>query len=108
VHLKPPGATVAALDGTYSIYSGVDHLGTVGKAAPGLFAQEGRCWRMVYENVAGHAGRCPEPVTWAGRWKFLMAVDQLLRQTDLRAASRAARMVPGLRALNLDRAPIGR
>jgi catechol 2,3-dioxygenase-like lactoylglutathione lyase family enzyme len=40
--------------------------------------------------------------------EFLMAVDQLLRQTDLRAASRAALMVPGLRALNLDRAPIGR
>ena len=26
---------------------------------------------MVYENVAGHAGHCPEPVAWVGRWKFL-------------------------------------
>jgi hypothetical protein len=42
---------------TYSIYSGVDHLGTVGKVAPGLFGQEGRCWRMVYENAAGHESR---------------------------------------------------
>jgi hypothetical protein len=26
---------------------------------------------MVYENVAGHGGHCPEPVAWVGRWKFL-------------------------------------
>jgi hypothetical protein len=41
------------------------------RVAPGLFAQEGRCWRMVYENVAGHGGHCGEPVAWVGRWKFL-------------------------------------
>jgi hypothetical protein len=45
---------------TYSIYSGVDHLGTVGKVALGLFAQKGRCWRMVYENPVGQAGHCME------------------------------------------------
>ena len=67
----PPGATVGALDSTYSIYSGVDHLGTVGKVAPGLFAQEGQCWRMVYANPVGHGTHCMEPVTWVGRWKFL-------------------------------------
>ncbi len=39
----------------FAIYGGVDHRGTVGKVAPGLFAQEGRCWRMVYENPVGHA-----------------------------------------------------
>jgi hypothetical protein len=49
---------------TYSIYSSVDHLGVVGQVAPGIFAQEGRCWRMVYENAAGHGGHCMEPVTW--------------------------------------------
>jgi hypothetical protein len=32
----------------FAIYGGVDHRGTVGKVAPGLFAQEGRCWRMVF------------------------------------------------------------
>jgi hypothetical protein len=39
--------------------------------APGLFAQEGRCWRMVHRNVAGHGTHCMEPVAWVGRWKFL-------------------------------------
>ena len=27
----------------FAIFGGVDHRGTVGKVAPGLFAQEGRC-----------------------------------------------------------------
>jgi hypothetical protein len=53
-----------------SIYSGIDQLGIIGTVAPGIFAQEGRCWRMVYENAAGHAGHCERPVTWTGRWKF--------------------------------------
>jgi hypothetical protein len=47
---------------TYSIYSGVDNLGTVGKVAPGLFAQEGRCWRTIYENPVGQGGHRMEPV----------------------------------------------
>ncbi|MGO8863289.1 MAG: hypothetical protein ACLQRH_21380 [Acidimicrobiales bacterium] len=46
----------------YSIYSGVDQLGIVGQVAPGIFAQEGRCWCFVYENPAGQAGRCMAPV----------------------------------------------
>ena len=54
----------------FAINPGVDHRDTIGKVAPGLFAQEGRCWRMVYENAAGHGTHCPEPVTWVGRWKF--------------------------------------
>jgi hypothetical protein len=55
----------------FAIYGGVDHRHTVGKVAPGLFAQEGRCWRMVYENPVGQSGHCMEPVAWVGRWKFL-------------------------------------
>jgi hypothetical protein len=38
---------------TYWIYDGTDENG-IGKVAPGLFAQEGRCWRMIYENPVGH------------------------------------------------------
>jgi hypothetical protein len=56
---------------SFAINPGIDHRNTIGKVAPGIFAQEGRCWRFVYENVAGHAGHCPEPVEWVGRWKFL-------------------------------------
>ena len=56
---------------TFSIYGGVDHRGTVGKAAPGIFAQEGRCWRMVYANPVGHGTHCMQPVAGVGRWKFL-------------------------------------
>ena len=77
-----------AVDSTYSIYSGVDHLGTVGKVAPGLFAQEGRCWRMVYEKPVGQGGHCMEPVTWVGRWNILDGLDQ---GVELRAARRRAR-----------------
>jgi hypothetical protein len=46
-------------------------MGMIGEVAPGLFAQEGRCWRMVYENPVGQGGHCPEPVRWVGRWKLL-------------------------------------
>jgi hypothetical protein len=38
---------------TYRIYDGTDENGIVGTVAPGLFAQEGRCWR-TYENPVGH------------------------------------------------------
>jgi len=54
----------------YSIYSGVDQLGIVGTVAPGIFAQEGRCFAFVYLNPSGQAGHCMEPATWRGRWKF--------------------------------------
>ena len=47
-----------------SIYSGVDQLEIVGKVAPGIFAQDGRCWRMVHENPVGQGGHCVEP--WLG------------------------------------------
>jgi hypothetical protein len=56
---------------TYRIHDGTDENGIVGTVAPGLFAQEGRCWRMVYANPVGHGTHCMEPVTWVGRWKFL-------------------------------------
>jgi hypothetical protein len=47
---------------TYQIYNGTDENRIVGTVAPGLFAQEGRCWRMVYENPVGQCGHCLEPV----------------------------------------------
>ena len=56
---------------TYRSYDGTDENGIVGTVAPGLFAQEGRCWRMVYENPVGHGTHCMQPVEWVGRWKFL-------------------------------------
>jgi hypothetical protein len=56
---------------TYRIYDGTDENGIVGTVAPGLFAQEGRCWRMVYESPFGLGGHCMQPVAWVGRWKFL-------------------------------------
>jgi hypothetical protein len=46
----------------FAINPGVDHRDTIGKVAPGIFAQEGRCWRMIYENAAGHGTHCMEPV----------------------------------------------
>ena len=52
----------------FAIYGGVDHRNTVGKVAAGLFAQEGRCWRMIYENPVGHGTHCMKPVEWVGRW----------------------------------------
>jgi hypothetical protein len=54
-----------------SIYRGVDQLEIVGKVAPGIFAQEGRCWRMVYENPVGQGEHCMEPLAWRGWWKYL-------------------------------------
>jgi hypothetical protein len=56
---------------TYRIYDGTDENGIVGTVAPELFAQEGRCWRMIYENPVGHGTHCMESVAWVGRWKFL-------------------------------------
>jgi hypothetical protein len=85
---------------TYLINTGVDHLGTVGQVAPGLFAQEGRCWRMVYEKPVGHGTHCVAPVAWAGRWKFLDGwtkvwscerhADELVGARRLRGPSSAA------------------
>jgi hypothetical protein len=50
----PPGTTVGAVD-TYSIYNGVNERGTVGKVAPGLFAQEG----LVLAHGLREPGRPP-------------------------------------------------
>ena len=55
---------------TYQIYDGTDENGIVGTVAPGLFAQEGRCWRMVYANQVGQGTHCKQPVQWVGRWRF--------------------------------------
>jgi hypothetical protein len=56
---------------TYRIYDGTDENGIVGTVAPGLFAQEGRCWRMIFENPVGHGTHCMQLVARVGRWKFL-------------------------------------
>jgi hypothetical protein len=54
---------------TYRIYDGTDENGIVGTVAPGLFAQEGRCWRMGLRepsrpsdvlHAAGGVGRAVE------------------------------------------------
>jgi hypothetical protein len=41
---------------TYQLYDGTDELGIIGTVAPGLFAQEGRSWRMVYETQSAKMG----------------------------------------------------
>ena len=69
--MDPANHWLASAMTEFAIHGGVDHRGTVGKVAPGLFAQEGRCWRMIYENPVGQSGHCMEPVEWVGRWKFM-------------------------------------
>jgi hypothetical protein len=54
-----------------TINSGVDQLGIIGTVAPGVFAQEGRCWRFVYVNGAGHASHCEAQVMWRGRHRYI-------------------------------------
>jgi hypothetical protein len=69
-HLRP--ATVNSWSPSSSRRSrGVDHLGIVGTVAPGIFAQEGRCWRFVYENSSSQAGHCMAPVSWRGRYRYV-------------------------------------
>ena len=41
---------------SYRIYDGTDELEIVRTVAPGLFPQEGRCWRIVYESPVGQGG----------------------------------------------------
>ena len=40
----------------------VEVISKGGAGGPGLFAQEGRRWRMIYENPVGQGTHCPEPV----------------------------------------------
>jgi hypothetical protein len=54
-----------------TLCSGIDHLGIVGAVAPGIFAQEGRCWQFVYEKPPGQAGDCMAPVSWRGRYRYV-------------------------------------
>ena len=56
---------------TYQIYDGTDENGIVDTVSPGPFAQDGQCWRMVYENPVGHGAHCMATVEGVGRWKFL-------------------------------------
>jgi hypothetical protein len=78
----------------FAIYGGVDHRGTVGKVAPGLFAQEGRCWRMVYANPVGQGTHCKQPVEWVGRWKFLDGWTKVGVASGTRPFSTAAAVNP--------------
>jgi len=103
-----PGCVVSALGtvwavDTYRIYDRSDENGIVGTMAPGLFAQEGRCWRMVYANPAGHPTHCMQPVAWVGRWKFLKGCTKVRmcdRHADeLKGASRMARCRSGSKRL---------
>jgi hypothetical protein len=80
---------------TYQIYDGTDENGIVGTVAPGLFAQEGRCWRMIYANPVGHGTHCMAPVEWVGRWKFLKC------WTKVWSCERHADEVPWARRLAL-------
>jgi hypothetical protein len=81
----------------FAIYGGVDHRDTIGKVAPGVFAQEGRCWRMIYANPVGHGTHCMEPVEWGGRWKFLAGL------TRVWSCERHADELVGARRLPRDR-----
>jgi hypothetical protein len=73
---------------TYRIYNGTDENGIVGTVAPGLFAQEGRCWRMVYADPVGHGTHCMQPVAWVGRWKFLSGWTKVCRVSATRTNCR--------------------
>ena len=76
---------------TYRIYDGTDENGIVGTVAPGLFAQEGRCWRMVYADPVGQATHCMPPVEWVGRWKFLKGWTKVWLREAARRRARGAR-----------------
>jgi hypothetical protein len=60
----------------------------VGKVAPWLFVQEGRRWRIVYENPVGQGGHCPEPVTWRTAVEVPRQLDEIV---VVRAARRRVR-----------------
>ena|ERR1700733_8247302 len=70
---------------TYRFYDGTDENGIVGTVAPGLFAQEGRCWRMIYESPVGLGGHCMQPVERVGRRKFWLD-ERCGRVTDTRTS----------------------
>lgn len=60
--------------------------------APGFYAQEGECWRMVRSGV-GHPSHCSELVGWTGtyinpkgkRWTVWACQEHLEGLTDMRA-----------------------
>ena len=81
--LQPRDATVGALD-TYRIYDGTDENGIVGTVAPGLFAQEGRCWRMVYANPVGHETHCMEPGGVGGTVEVPEGLDEGMELREAR------------------------
>jgi hypothetical protein len=68
---------------TYRVYDGTDENRIVGTVAPELFAQEGRCWRMVYENAVGQGGHCMEPVTIASEGPGLLTQSSQFHECRL-------------------------
>jgi hypothetical protein len=84
-----------------SIYSGVDQLEIVGQVAPGIFAQDGRCWRMVYENPVGQGGHCVEPVALGWSVEVPKGPDE---GVELRTARRRT---DGCPSVDNDRGVIG-
>ena len=79
---------------TYQLCAGTHELGIVGTVAPGLFAQEGRCWRMVYDNPVGRGGHGSELVAWVGPLEVSRWLDEGL---ELRAGhGRTGRCFGGL------------
>ena len=84
---------------TYRIYDGTDENGIVGTVAPALFAQVGRCWRMVYANPVGHGTHCMQPVEWVARCKFLKG------WTNVWSSERHADELVGARRLALRNQP---
>jgi hypothetical protein len=76
----------------HAIYSGVDHLDTVGTVVPGLLAEEGRCRRMVYENPVGQGGHCLQTGT---RTCFQQSLELLRRGSPhWSTKTRCDQMVP--------------
>jgi len=56
------------------------------QCGPGELGQEGRCWRMIYENPVGQPGHCMQPVEWVGRWKVLKAGRRCGRASGTRTS----------------------
>jgi hypothetical protein len=81
---SPPALGYRSDRGHLFDLSGVDHVGTVGKLAPGLFAEEYRWWRMVYGS--GRPGRALHGARGVG-WQ--VEVSRWLDEgVELRAARR--------------------
>ena len=81
----------------FAVHGGADHRGTVGKLAPGLFAQEGRCWRIVYAEPS----RPPDTLHDVGGVGWPMEVPKWLDEgVVVRTARRRAAWARRVRELS--------